>query len=142
MKQQILEQFALKDRDVREISALSLAFLGDAVFELVIRTILTEQGGQPHEISRKKNDLVNAGTQAGVIQYLIYHGDLTEEEAAVFRRGRNANPRTLAKHATARDYHLATGLECLVGYLYLSGEAVRAIELIRIGIEGCGFLTA
>lgn len=135
MRQQILEQFEIRDRDVREISALSLAFLGDAVYELVIRTILVEQGGQPGAISKRKTKLVNAGAQAKIVRRLQKAQVLTEEEEGVLRRGRNASPHTIAKHATAQDYHLATGLECLMGYLFFDGQTDRAVELIRIGLE-------
>ena len=134
MIDQIREQFDIRDRDVREISALSLAFLGDAVYELVIRTVLTERGGQPGAISRRKTQLVNAVTQAKIARRLQRAQLLTEQEESILRRGRNASPRTIAKHATAQDYHLATGLECLMGYLYYSGQTDRAVELIRRGL--------
>ena len=136
MKDIVCDIFQLEDRDVREISALSLAFLGDAVYELVIRTVLAERGGRPREISEAKARLVNAGTQAGIARRLLAEGCLTEEEAAAFRRGRNANPHTLARHASVGDYHNATGLETLMGTLYLQGQTARLTELIRRGLEG------
>ena len=134
MEHTIHERFQLGDRDVRETSALSLAFLGDAVYELVIRTVLVERGGKPHEISQKKSRLVNAAAQAQIAEALRDSGVLTEEELAVFRRGRNANPHTTARHASVHAYHKATGLECLMGYLYLSGRTERLVELVSVGL--------
>lgn len=135
MKQSILKEFSLEDRDGRELPALSLAFLGDAVYELVVRTLLTQTGRKPSEISREKTRLVNAGRQAAIARALLQEKLLTPQEEAVLRRGRNANPHTLAKHAAPGDYHLATGLECLLGHLYWKEETERLIWLIRTGIE-------
>ena len=131
MEKEIREQFQLGDRDVRFTSALSLAFLGDAVFELVIRTVLVERGGKPGDLSREKGKIVNAGSQARMAEALMARGLLTEEEETIYRRGRNANPHTLAKSASTGDYHKATGLESLMGYLYLTGRTERLVELIR-----------
>ena len=136
MEKIIRDTFRLGDRDVRETSALSLAFLGDAVFELIIRTVLVERGGKTHAVSTHKSRLVNAGSQARMAVYLQKAGLLTEEEQGILRRGRNASPHTLARHASVQEYHLATGLECLMGTLYLTGRTQRAAELVRLGLEG------
>ena len=135
MEKTIRECFTLGDRDVRTTSALSLAFLGDAVFELVIRTVLVERGGKPGELSRKKGELVNAASQARMAEYLLEHGLLTEEEEAVYRRGRNASPRSVAKSSGVGDYHKATGLECLMGHLYLTGQTKRLVELASLALR-------
>ena len=138
MKEIIRDVFELKDRDIRETSALSLAFLGDAVFELVVRTVLVERGGKPAEMSRRKGELVNAASQARMAEYLVEQGLLTEEEEGTYRRGRNSNPHTLARSSSPGDYHKATGLECLMGTLYLTGKTERAVELVRLGLEHLG----
>ncbi|MCD8078670.1 MAG: ribonuclease III [Lachnospiraceae bacterium] len=136
MEQSIREGFGLADRDVREISSLSLAFLGDSVYELIVRTLLVEQSAdRPKVLSQKKSRLVRAETQAAMADYLRTENLLTEEELAVYRRGRNANPATTARHATVGDYHRATGFESLMGYLYLAGREERLVELVRLGLE-------
>ncbi|MCD8124763.1 MAG: ribonuclease III [Lachnospiraceae bacterium] len=136
MEQSIREGFGLADRDVREISSLSLAFLGDSVYELVVRTLLVERAGdRPKVLSQKKSRLVRAQTQAAMADSLREENLLTEEELAVYRRGRNANPSTTARHASLSDYHKATGFESLMGYLYLAGREERLVELVRLGLQ-------
>lgn len=133
MEREIREKFSWPERDVRQIPVLSLAFLGDAVYELGIRTWLLEGSGQrPGEMSRKKNQIVNAQFQAKLARWLIKQEILTEEENSVFRRGRNASPPTVAKRTSVQDYHAATGLECVMGYLYLTGKEERIAEIIKL----------
>ncbi|MDD6211728.1 MAG: ribonuclease III domain-containing protein [Clostridiales bacterium] len=141
MEQSVREQFQLEDRDVRSYSSLSLAFLGDAVYELAIRTFLVESGaGKPKQLDRMKKEWVKAQTQAAMAEWLTEKEVLTEEELSVYRRGRNANPATMAKNASMQEYRKATGFECLMAYLYLSGKTSRALELIHHGAEGIGLL--
>ena len=135
MKEIIEQQFDLRDRDARTMPSLSLAFLGDSVYELVVRTVLLAHISKPHELSRIKNRLVNAGAQARVLERILAAGLLTEEELAVVKRGRNAHPHTIARHASLSDYHMATALECLVGWLYERGEEERLVKLISEGIR-------
>ena len=80
--------------------------------------------------------MVKAATQARMIQYLRER--LTEEEADIYRRGRNAKSHTMAKNATVSDYRNATGFEALMGYLYLTDQMERMVELIQEGLKGCG----
>ncbi len=135
MEQSIRAGFGLEDRDVREISSLSLAFLGDSVYELVIRTLLVESGSlHPDELSRRKARLVNAHTQAVMADSFREQRLLTKEEEDVCRRGRNAKPATAARHASWKDYRKATGFECLMAYLYLTGQETRLVELVRAGL--------
>lgn len=134
MEESIRDVFALPGRDVRAYSPLTLAFLGDAVYELVIRTVIVEKGNQPpKQLHRSSSRLAKAETQSRLAELLL--GELSEEELAVYRRGRNAHPATTAKNATTGDYRRATGLEALMGYLYLSGRRERLLALICRGLE-------
>lgn len=127
------EMFQLEDRDIRTYSPLTLAYIGDGVYELVIRTILVKKGNCPvNQLHRRASSLVKAGAQSAMME--ILEPMLTEEELAVYRRGRNAHSPTMAKHATMADYRRATGFEALMGYLYLKEDFCRIVELVRAGI--------
>ena len=127
------EMFQLEDRDIRTYSPLTLAYIGDGVYELVIRTILEKKGNCPvNQLHRRASSLVKAGAQSAMME--ILEPMLTEEELAVYRRGRNAHSPTMAKHATMADYRRATGFEALMGYLYLKEDFSRIVELVRAGI--------
>lgn len=129
----IEELFALKKQDLRTLSPLTLAYLGDAVYELVIRTILVEKGNCPvNRLHKKASSLVKASAQSAIME--VIETELTEEEHAVYKRGRNAHSATMAKHASMADYRRATGFEALMGYLYLKEETERMLNLIRLGI--------
>ena len=118
----------------REYSPLALAYLGDSVYELLVRTLVMDQGDvQPNKLHRKTSSLVNAKTQAAMIRKLL--PKLSEEEMAVYKRGRNAKSVTSAKHATIIDYRTATGFEALMGYLYLEKRFGRILELVKEGLE-------
>lgn len=129
--------FPGKEQDIRTYSPLTLAYIGDAIYDLVIRTVVVERANRPngdlHHITVK---YVNAGAQAKMIEAL--QDKLTEEEQTVYRRGKNSKPHTMAKNATPADYRKATGFEAVMGYLYLKGETERMLELIRTGIEAAG----
>lgn len=128
------EMFGLKNTDIRTYSPLTLAYIGDGIYELIIRTILVEKGNtQVNKLHQRASRLVKASAQSQMIQTLTPH--LTEEELSVFRRGRNAKSFTMAKNATMSDYRRATGFEALMGYLYLTEQWERMLELIRIGIQ-------
>ena len=125
--------FHLEDKDLRTYSPLTLAYIGDGVYELVIRTILVKKGNCPvNQLHKKASSLVKAGAQSKMMELL--EPDLTEEELAVYKRGRNAHSPTMAKHATMADYRRATGFEALMGYLYLKEDYSRIVELVRKGI--------
>lgn len=129
----IKELFQLEDTDIRTYSPLTLAYIGDAIYELVIRTILVEKGNtQVNKLNQRANRLVKASAQSEMIEKLKPH--LTEEEMAVFKRGRNAQSYTMAKNATMSDYRRATGFEALMGYLYLTEQWERMLELIKLGM--------
>lgn len=130
---ELRELFGLKDPDIRSYSPLTLAYIGDGVYELVIRTILVKKGNCPvNRIHRKASSLVKASAQSAIMEKIEEH--LTEEEHDIYRRGRNAHSPTMAKHATMADYRRATGFEALMGYLYLKEEYTRMLTLIRMGI--------
>ena len=127
------ELYHLDKPDVREYSALTLAYIGDAVYEIIIRSYIVGKGNAPVErLHKRSSRLVKAETQANLI--MAIEDQLTEEEHAVYKRGRNAKSYTKAKNATVADYRRATGFEALMGYLYLQGRLVRMVELIRAGI--------
>ena len=130
---ELKELFELKDRDLRTYSPLTLAYIGDGVYELVIRTILVKKATVSESASLKASSLVKAGAQSKMMELL--EPDLTEEELAVYKRGRNAHSPTMAKHATMADYRRATGFEALMGYLYLKEDYSRIVELVRKGIR-------
>ena len=130
---QLKELFHLEDQDLRSYSPLTLAYIGDGVYELVIRTILVKKGNCPvNRLHKKASSLVKAGAQSAIME--VIEEKLTPEELSVYRRGRNAHSPTMAKHATMADYRRATGFEALMGYLYLQEDYTRMLTLIRMGI--------
>ena len=130
---QLKELFHLEDQDLRSYSPLTLAYIGDGVYELIIRTILVKKGNCPvNRLHKKASSLVKAGAQSAIME--VIEEKLTPEELSVYRRGRNAHSPTMAKHATMADYRRATGFEALMGYLYLKDDFSRIIELVRAGI--------
>lgn len=132
--EQIHRVFPAEETDIRTISPLKLAYLGDAVFEILVRTlVLDSTGGPVKKLHRKTSSLVNAAAQAAMAAAILPM--LTEQEKAVFRRGRNAKTSTMSRHADIQDYRNATGLEALYGYLYLTNETERAIELLKYALE-------
>ena len=125
--------------EAREHSPLALAYLGDAVYELAIRTFVMNHGNtQVNKMHKKTAGLVKAEAQANF--YKVLEEELTEEEKAVYRRGRNAKSVTMAKHATMKDYRMATGFEALMGYLYLTEQMERMAELLGHGLKKLGEL--
>ena len=132
--QEIHTFFPAEETDIRSYSPLKLAYLGDAVFEIIIRTIILEKTGGPvKNLHRRTSEIVNAASQAALI--LAIQDSLTEEERKVFRQGRNAKSSSVARHADIHDYRNATGLEALFGYLYMTGRSQRAVELLKYGLE-------
>ena len=128
------ERMNLAETEPAMYSPLVLAYLGDAVYELMIRSKVVRQGNtQVNKMHKKSASLVKAQTQASMIRLL--EPDLTKEELAIFKRGRNAKSVTMAKHATMAEYRMATGMDALVGYLYLSEQFERLSELISLGLK-------
>lgn len=111
------------------LSPSVLSFVGDAVYGLYVRTALSKVNRPSGELHRLSVKLVNASAQAKA--FSLIENELSEKEISVFKRGRNIHTSNTPKHSTGREYHIATGLECLFGYLYLSGENMRASELFE-----------
>ena len=128
------EIFNSKEVRPNEYSPLALAFIGDSVFDLVIKSVIVEKANcQVNKLQNKTSKIVRATAQALIVDAL--KDELSEEEANIYRRGRNAKPYTKAKNASYSEYCKATGLEALVGYLYLKGETKRLVSLIKLGLE-------
>lgn len=119
----------------REYSPLQLAFFGDAVYELSIRRLALENvNGHVDKLNKKTKQLANAVTQAKIADQLIASDFLSEEEARVFRRGRNAKSASVPKSCTPAEYRKATGLEALMGHLWLQDKQERILEILTFGI--------
>ena len=133
----IKRDFNCREIDIRTYSPLTLAYIGDAIYDLVIRTIVVERGNSPaNKLHKKTVSYVNAHVQARMIDVL--ENELTEEEKAVYHRGRNAKSYTVARNASVIEYRKATGWEALCGYLYLQGQQERMLYLIREAIARAG----
>jgi ribonuclease-3 family protein len=119
------------NKGLSEISSLGLAHVGDAVFELMVRTWLCLNGTSTAKHLHKRTvELVSAKAQAAVVETIM--PELSEDEVAIFKRGRNTQTNSTPKGCTLEEYHAATGLEALFGYLYLSGNTNRLNELFEI----------
>ena len=124
----------LEKIDIANYSPLALAYIGDAVYELMIRTHVVSHGSmQVNKMHKKSASLVKAQTQAELIK--ILEPELTPLEHAAYKRGRNAKSYTAAKNADIIDYRNATGFEALMGYLYMQGKTKRMFELVKKGME-------
>lgn len=133
----ILGTFPGKQQDIRTYSPLTLAYIGDAVYDLIIRTVVVARANRPaNELHRTTVKYVSANAQSGIVQALM--DKLTEEEQAVYRRGKNSKPHTTAKNASVTDYMKATGFEAVIGYLYLTDRMDRVLELVGKGLELAG----
>ena len=130
----IRRTFGIADVDLNTYSPLTLAFIGDSIYDLIIRTIVVGKGNtRPSKLHRATADIVKASAQARAMDKL--EPLLTEEEHTVFQRGRNANSPTMAKNASVADYRRATGFEALLGWLYLSDRTERMLSLIKTALE-------
>lgn len=123
------------DKDPQQYSPLVLAYIGDAVYEVYVRSrVIEENPDMPaHKLHVKTVKYVKAHAQSNSIHAMT--DILTEEETAVFKRGRNAKSPTTAKNASLIDYRHATGFEALIGYIYISGNTERLNELMGIAYE-------
>ena len=130
----LLKPFNIERRDAKEFSPLVLAYIGDAVYELIIRSILVSMGNRPvNKLNRDATSLVKASAQSEIIK--LISDSLSDKEYTVFKRGRNSSPHTMAKNASMTDYKYATGFEALIGFLYLDNRCDRALELIKLGVD-------
>lgn len=128
------ETFALEEQPLAQYSSLALAYIGDGVYDLIIRTMVVEKGNARANLLHKTvSGMVKASAQAEIIKKI--EPVLTEEEKGVYRRGRNAKSYTKAKNASLSDYRQATGFEALIGYLYLAHKMDRILELVKLGLQ-------
>lgn len=128
-------KFDVPSLDVHTCPPLTLAYIGDAVYDLVIRTIMVGAGKERvNRLHRHTSHLVKAATQSAMLEYMF--PVMTEEELSVYRRGRNAHSATKAKNASVVEYRRATGFEAVLGYLYLTDRFDRLLELVQTGLDG------
>lgn len=122
--------------DVNQMKSLTLAYIGDAVYELHIRHFLVESGSvRPHQLHERAIEFVSAKAQASIINHLLEAGVLTKEEKAVMRRGRNAKTASIPRNVSVQMYRYSTGFEALIGYLYLKKRSSRLKEIINQSIQ-------
>ena len=125
----------LSDGEIKAISNLGLAHMGDCVFEILCRAYLCARGGKNvGNLHRDTINMVKASSQAKFMDALLPH--LTEEELSFYRRGKNSHVHAVPKSCTPAEYAKATGLEALFGALYLAGQTDRINELFRLVMEG------
>ena len=131
------ETFDIRKEEIRTYSPLTLAYIGDGIYDLVIRSMIVAQGNtKASQLHNHTSHLVKAHSQSAMMEYLM--PVLSEEEEAVYKRGRNAKSPTMAKNASMSDYRRATGFEALMGYLYLADRFDRILELTVLGLDGLG----
>lgn len=124
-----LEVKNYEESEVRELSPLALAYIGDACFEILVRSEILDVRKNPNKLHRESIRFVRAKSQRELIEKV--EDKLTEEEMKIFKRGRNAKSHTVPKNADPIDYRMATGLEALFGYLYLLKRYDRIREIFE-----------
>lgn len=128
------ELFEMEEVDIREYSPLTLAYIGDCIYDLVIKSLVINEGNkQVNKLHQETSRLVQASAQSLMMRTMQEH--LTEEEHAVYKRGRNAKSVSPAKNQSITDYRRATGFEALLGYLYLKKDYKRLLDLVKIGLD-------
>lgn len=128
------EVFQMKEVDVHSYSPLTLAYIGDSIYDLIIKSLVINQGNrQVNKLHKETSMYVQASTQSLMMRAM--QEELTEEEQAVYKRGRNAKSVSPAKNQSITDYRRATGFEALLGYLYLKKEWKRMLDLVKIGLD-------
>ena len=130
----IRDRFDIEEIDIRTYSPLTLAYIGDGIFDLVIRTLVVSKGNtKANVLHARTSHIVRAESQARLLEAV--EGMLSDEELAVYRRGRNAKSATTAKNASVREYRIATGYEALLGFLYLEGRMERLTDIVEEGLK-------
>ena len=128
------EIFQMKEVDIREYSPLALAYIGDCIFDLVIKSLVMNEGNkQVQKMHKETSSYVQASAQSKMMRTIQEH--LTEEEHGIYKRGRNAKSVSPAKNQSITDNRRATGFEALMGWLYLKREWKRMADLIKIGLD-------
>ena len=129
------EIFHMQEVDVHTYSPLTLAYIGDCIYDLIIKSLIVNQGNrQVNKLHQETSSLVQAHAQSQIMRVIQPH--LTEEEHAIYRRGRNTKTVSPAKNQTITDYRRATGFEALCGYLYLKKDWKRLLDLVKLGLCG------
>ena len=129
-----MQVFQMKEVDVHSYSPLTLAYIGDSIYDLIIKSLVINQGNrQVNKLHKETSMYVQASTQSLMMRAM--QEELTEEEHAVYKRGRNAKSVSPAKNQSITDYRRATGFEALLGYLYLKKEWKRMLDLVKIGLD-------
>jgi ribonuclease-3 family protein len=132
------EKFDIEPQDIRTYSPLTLAYIGDAIFDVIVRSILVNKGNTAvNNLHKRASGVVKAQSQAAIVKALM-DDFFTQEEIDIFKRGRNSKPHTKAKNASTGEYLVATGFEAVMGYLYLTGNMDRACEIVREGLMRTG----
>lgn len=132
--EEIRRKFGVSGVDIRTYSPLTFAYIGDAIYEMVIRTLIVDQGQRAaNSLHKHTTRIVCAQTQAKLIDALM--DSLTEEELVIYRRAKNAKLNSTAKNATIQEYRKATAFEAVCGYLYLTNQTNRLLDLVKKGIE-------
>ncbi|MFJ7973047.1 Mini-ribonuclease 3 [Psychrobacillus sp. NPDC096389] len=122
--------------DVKQLNALALAYMGDAVFEQIVRKHLIHSGRvKPNTLHKEATKYVSAKAQATIVREMLNIGFLTEDEEAVLRRGRNAKSGTVPKNTDVQTYHYSSAFEAVVGSLYLSEQEERLQEVLQFSID-------
>ena len=128
----LTQRESLSEREAAQISPVTLAFVGDAVYSLYVRERLTlDVGGKSSDLQRTASKIVSAQGQSEFLDKLL--PAFTQAEMDVFRRGKNAKKATKSKSASSLEYNRSTGFEAVVGYLYLTGNMERITELFALG---------
>ena len=128
------EIFEMEEVDAKTYSPLALAYIGDSMYDLIIKSLVINHGNkQVNKMHKETSSLVQAATQSLMMRKL--QDILTDEERAVYKRGRNAKSVSPAKNQSVTDYRRATGFEALIGYLYLKKEYQRMLDLVKIGLD-------
>ena len=126
--------FQMEEVDIHTYSPLTLAYMGDCVYDLIIKSLMVSHGNkQVNKLHKETSNLVQASAQSLMMRKI--QECLTEEEHAIYKRGRNAKSVSPAKNQSITDYRRATGFEALLGYLYLKKEWKRLIDLVKIGLD-------
>lgn len=130
----IKQNMELDEINIVDYSPLTLAYIGDGIYEIIIRTVIVDEANrQVNKIHKAASNLVKAQTQAKMIFAIM--DDLSEEEVKIYKRGRNAKSVTKAKNASMSDYRTATGFEALMGWLYLTEQSDRMMSLIKTALK-------
>lgn len=126
--------FQMEEVDIHTYSPLTLAYIGDSIYDLIIKSLVINQGNkQVNKLHKETSSFVQASAQSLMMRAMQEH--LTEEEHAVYKRGRNAKSVSPAKNQSITDYRRATGFEALLGYLYLKKDWKRLLDLVKIGLD-------